>query len=329
MDSHVKYAHLYTVAVEKDARGERKARRLTSGSFHVRSFDWSPDGRTIVFDHQSNPTADVWPTTDISHVPADSGSVTSLVAWKGADTNPRYSPDGKLIAFESDGGDSRWARHGDLYVIPASGGEPRKLAETQDRNFGLFDWAGDGKEVYVTETDRISVRVYAVPLGGGKPRVVATGIGTYSGPALSKDGTTISFIHQTTEVAPDVYISGTRKFDPKKLSDVNADFPKLSMGRTEVITWKSKDGLDMEGLLTYPIGYEKGKRYPLVLRIHGGPAGVFIQSLPLKVLSIQSRLLLRRATLFCVPIRGEAPAMAWISGLQTSMIGGLVTMRMI
>lgn len=64
----------------------------------------------------------------------------------------------------------------------------------------------------------------------------------------------------------------------KKLSDANHDFPKLAMGKTEVVKWKSKDGKEIEGLLTYPVNYKVGNKYPLILNIHGGPTGVFVQT---------------------------------------------------
>jgi dipeptidyl aminopeptidase/acylaminoacyl peptidase len=108
--------------------------------------------------------------------------------------------------------------------------------------------------------------------------VVTTGSGTYSAISVSADGKMISYIHQTPEVAPEVFASPAAKLEPKKLSDANKDFPKLTMGKTEVMTWKSKDGKEIEGLVTYPVNYVKGRKYPLILNIHGGPAGVFMQS---------------------------------------------------
>ncbi|HAL56511.1 MAG TPA: hypothetical protein DCP63_08555 [Bacteroidetes bacterium] len=272
-----KCAHLYTVAVEKDGKGSRKTQRLTGGSFHVTSFDWSPDGKTIAFAHQASPSVDVWATMDLSTVPSDSGAVKSLVTRKGLDANPLYSPDGKWIAFASDNGDSRWARAIDIFVVPESGGEPKKLAETPDRSFGMINWSGDGKQIYGGETERTSARIYSLPIDGGKPRVLTTGVGNFSPASFNKDATVMACVIHPPETVPDVFVSSVKKFEPKKLTNVNADFPKLLLGRTDVITWKSTDGKEIEGLLTYPVGYEKGRKVPLILNIHGGPAGVFTQ----------------------------------------------------
>ncbi len=274
VDKNYRYAHLYAIEVE----GDRKNRRLTGGDFHVTSFDWSADGKTIAFSHQINPTVDMWPSSDISTVPSDSGAVKSLVSMKGSDSNPRYSPDGKWVAFSSDGGDPRWPGQNDIYVIAATGGQPRKLGETFDRRPGIIDWSADGKEIYISETEKTSSRVFALPVAGGKARVVTSGSGIVSGVSISKNGTAMAFIHQTTDFPPEVMITATRSFSGKKLSNVHSDYPKYPLGRTEVISWKSTDGREIEGILTYPVNYEKGRRYPLILNIHGGPAGVFTQS---------------------------------------------------
>jgi dipeptidyl aminopeptidase/acylaminoacyl peptidase len=272
-----KYNHLYVVTLAKNEKGERPVKRLTKGELQVVSFDWSPDGKTIAFGHQQTPLADSWQTSDISLVPSDSGAVRVLVAGKGADYSPLYAPDGQSIAYVSDGGTIAWATSDNVYVIPAGGGQAKKLGDTPDMQPNLVKWSPDGKELFFTEVDHTSTRLYALPLTG-KTRVVTTGAGTYGGPSLSADGKMIAFIHQTTEVAPDVFVTASAAFAPKKLSDANKDFPKLAMGKTEVIKWKSKDGREIEGLLTYPVNYKQGRKYPLILNIHGGPAGVFQQN---------------------------------------------------
>jgi dipeptidyl aminopeptidase/acylaminoacyl peptidase len=281
LDKNFKYSHLYTIRIDKDSNGKREIRRLTSGNFHITAFDWSADSKTIAFSHQINPSADEWSTSDIYSVPSDSGAVTTLVASPGADRYPRYSPDGKWLAFPSDMDDPNWALLSDVYLIPSGGGKPQKLAETPDRNFMYYGrflgWSSDSREIYIIEADRTSWRVFAIPADGEKPRVITKGPGNFTNASFSRNGNVMAFIHQTIDTPPDVYITGTLKFEPVKLTGVNADIPMLPMGKTEAISWKSVDGLEIEGLLTYPVNYKEGKRYPLILVIHGGPAGTFSQ----------------------------------------------------
>ena len=106
VDGGYKFSHLHMVKAD----GEKESRRLTKGAFNVKFFDWSPDGNRIAFDHTEVPGANAWTTSDISVVNVKSGSVKKIVTWGGSDSSPKYSPDGKLIAFVSDGGKSTWGR---------------------------------------------------------------------------------------------------------------------------------------------------------------------------------------------------------------------------
>ena len=95
---------------------------------------------------------------------------------------------------------------------------------------------------------------------------------------LMRNGThKFGFAWETMNRPPEAFVSAVEPFESKPASSVNGDLPDVPLGRTDVLRWKSKDGQEVEGLLTYPVGYEKGKRYPLLLVIHGGPSGVFTQ----------------------------------------------------
>jgi len=285
LDTNFKYSHLYTVTAEPDSRGSHAVKRLTSGAFHISGssaadipFDWSPDGKTIVFNHQADPTQDGWWTCDIASVPSDGGAVTQLVTWKGMDFAPRYSPDGKWIAFLSDGSIPRWMRYFEVFIIPSQGGEPRKLAALPDAvPQQLIGWSVDSRDIFVLEASHTSRRVFTHPVNGDTAQLITSGPGENTDVSLNKRGNVMAFVHQETEKAPELYITGTTRFKPSRLTDVNADLARLPMGKTEVIAWKSKDGLAIEGLLTYPVNYVKGRRCPLVLNVHGGPMGFFSQ----------------------------------------------------
>lgn len=278
VDQNFKYSHLYTITINKNSDGEREITRLTAGAFHVGAFDWSPDAKVIAFDHRDEPTEDNWPTTNISMVPSDSGEATLLVSWSGYDAMPHYSPDGKWLAFLSDNSSAKWADGGDIYIVPAQGGDPLKLPETPDRSIlGITGWSSSGKEIYITATNRTSHRIYSLPVNANKAHVVTSGDGNYTKVSLSRNGKVLALVHETPTLAPEVYISGTKKFAPRELTSVSDDYPKLKMGKTEIITWTSPDGMAIEGLLTYPIGYKAGEQHPLIVMVHGGPAWVSTQ----------------------------------------------------
>lgn len=282
VDQNYKFSHLYTAAVDKDGTGQRAQRRLTQGNFDVTSFDWSPDGKTLVFAHQPNPDINTDRVSgDISLVPADSGAIKPLVTTGGVDQNPRFSPDGRWVAFESTGTGPEPIGLKDLYVVAAAGGTARALPHTPDRTASLLGWDQKGSSVMASETFRTSGVVVSVPVmpeAGTEARILSPQIGTSSSFALAPAHNLMAYVYQTMDDAPEVFVSRMDGSQPKKISGIHDDLKLPELGKSEVITWKSKDGLEIEGIITYPVGYEKGKKYPVVLQIHGGPAGVFTES---------------------------------------------------
>jgi len=279
VDHRIQYSNLYTIAIKREGDENRKVRQLTYGKFHIQSFNWSPDGRTIVFDHQTSPSFNDWVKRDISTVSLDNGRIRSLVSWTGCDWSPMYSPDGKWIAFISDGGNPKWAWAIDGYIMPAQGGKITRLGSTPDRYFwSILSWRKDSKAFFVSESKRTHVLLYSIPIDGDSPEVITPPPGHYSHFSFSRDRDKTAFVFQKPEVMPDVYVSDLRSFKPRQLSQMNYNFSKFPIGRTEIIKWKSFDGLDIEGLLTFPINFMKTRKYPLVLSIHGGPTGVYSQT---------------------------------------------------
>ncbi len=95
------------------------------------------------------------------------------------------------------------------------------------------------------------------------------------GPTINRTGTAIGSGWESPSDPPEAFVASLAGGQPVQVSRANTDLGRLPLGETKVIRWKSKDGLDVEGLLTLPVGYEQGKKYPLILNIHGGPTGVF------------------------------------------------------
>ncbi len=276
IDENVKMSRLYVAPVEKGADGKREPKLLTPGSYTVGRFDWAPDGRTIVFEHQLTPLVDHWPRSDVSVVAVADGSVTPLAATPAAEAKPAYSPDGRWIAFTKSVEPTRWAQQTRVHVVAAGGGAVRALGATPDDSPAIIGWTADGRQVLAGEADRVTARVYAVPLDGSPPSAIATGSGSVGPATLNAAGTTLGFVSQDTDRAPEPFVVASGGGQPRQVATVQRTFPAAA--RTETVMWKSKDGRTVEGLLTYPDGYQTGTRVPLLLVIHGGPAGVFTRS---------------------------------------------------
>lgn len=279
VDEQIKLNRLWVIPIEKDANGKREPRQLTKENYNVSgNFDWSPDGKTIVFAHTLTPRADDWPSADISVVTVASGEAKRLVSTGAAENAPLYSPDGRWIAFVATDNPPTWARDAQVYIIAAGGGQARPLAETHDRQPDLVGWSADGQAIYFTETRGTIGRLSALPINGGRPQDLDRGDVDMLGVNLNATRTAFGFVGQTSARPTEAYVSRATAFAPVQVSRVNADFSSHITGRTEVVRWKSSDGMEIEGLLTYPVNYKAGLRYPLLLIIHGGPAGVFRQT---------------------------------------------------
>lgn len=279
-DTEFRFAHLHMVPLRPEAGGKRESVRLTEGEFHVGSFDWAPDGGRIVFSQQPDPRINTGRLDgDIAVVEVATRAVSPLVTEGGVHSNPLFSPDGRTVAFVSTGQQIEPIGLGDVYVVDAAGGPSRKLSDTPDRSANLLAWAPDGRSLYLTESVRTERHLVALPVDGGAPRMVTQGRGVFGSLSLSGDGTRLAFTFEDSDTPPDVHVSPVSRFAMRKISDVHAGVPRPSMGRSEVLTWRSQDGLfEIDGILTYPVGWQPGQRVPLLLNVHGGPAGVFSET---------------------------------------------------
>ena len=278
IDENIKVARLYVLPVQKDANGKRESRKLTTENYHVGDFDWSSDGSRIAFDHVKTPLANDWPTADVSIVEVASGKVTDLATTAAAENSPLYSPDGKSIAVLASDNPPRWAGAGSIQVFPAGGGQPKTLVGSFDASPAVAGWSADSKKIYFSEAKGTGTLIYALDIAANRIEEIKTTPAVYGGVTLNQTGTTFSFTRQTPDTPADAYVASANDFTPVQVTQVNADLKMPPVGRTEVISWKSKDGKEIEGLLTYPVGYQAGQRVPLILNIHGGPAGVFQQT---------------------------------------------------
>lgn len=278
VDQDFKFGHLYVTDVGDGGGEPNEARRLTEGEFHITAFTWAPDGARIAFSHQPDPRLNTGSLSDLSIVAVSDGEVVPLVNLGGTETTPVWSPGGDWIAFVGTGDQAEPIGLGDIYIVRPDGSEVTRLADTPDRTGGIQAWSMDGADVLVTQAVGVGRHLVRVPADGSPAATVTSGDGVYGSFSFASDADAMAFTYQEPELPADVHVATLSGADDTRLTEVNADVPLPEMGRTEVLRWTSDDGTPVEGLLTYPVGYEEGRRYPLILNVHGGPAGVFSRS---------------------------------------------------
>ncbi len=257
-----KRVHLYLADVETG-----NVRRLTNGAFSVSTFDWSPSGTEIAFDRGPGTGLDDLYRTDIYAVNVKSGELKPLVVRRGSDRNPVYSPDGRWLAFTTWNGAHDWLVEQEVHVMPAGGGESRNVSKAYDRTPEAIFWSGE--HLYVEGPYDTTTQLYRVKADGTNWTDV-TKVPGMIGDAQVHGGRA-AYVYQSPSEPPELFVDG------RQLTRHNDAYRSRELGETRLIRWKNpKDGLEIEGLLTLPVGYRSG-RVPLLTFVHGGPASRFDQ----------------------------------------------------
>jgi dipeptidyl aminopeptidase/acylaminoacyl peptidase len=278
VDENIKMSRLYVLQIQKDVNGKREPRKLTTESYNVSEFDWSADGSRVAFSHTKTPIANDWTTSDVSIIELASGKVTVLANTPASESDPLYSPDGKSIVILLSDNPPRWAQAGAIQIFSTSGGQPKTMVTSYDGQPDIAGWSADGKRLFFIEAKGTGSQIYALDVAANRVEEIKTTPAVYSGFNLNRSSTTFGFVRQTPDTPGDAFVASASDFTPVQITHANGDLKLPALGRTEVIRWKSKDGKEIEGLLTYPVGYQAGQRVPLILNVHGGPAGVFQQT---------------------------------------------------
>ena len=267
------------------------ARRLTSGNWSLPTvrppgsppspLNWSPDGSRIAFAKVPSPHSGDFSRSTIQVLDVASGAITSPGGGARTEGYAIFSPDGKQLAYwYARNGDGGYGR--DAFVVPVTGGTPRNVTAPIDRNMARTFWSRDGLSLLVGANDDRRVSLWQVPLSGGAPRKLDLD-GTSPSSSFWVDMTygangSIAFVGTTPTRPAELYYMSDATARPRRLTDLNAEVAALALGRTESIDWTSADGVKNNGTLTYPADFDKSRKYPLVLVIHGGPRAATLET---------------------------------------------------
>lgn len=270
-------AHLHLVDIDG---GE--PRRLTEGPFVVGSFNWSPDGESIAFDHRASSDPSQSGTADISIVRVDTGAVRSLVSQDGPDSGPVWSPDGSRIAF-STSMSSRWFYYTnrEIATVPADGGAVTVLTESFDEHASPLAWGPRG--LYFGASSRTWAYLYRLdPSTKQVTRLTHDRESMSFAFSFSRKFERVAFQSSDSKSLPEAVVAdlpGRPDDDGERLvastlTDSGRQVAEWTLGTREVISWKSRDETTIEGVLHKPADFRSGRRYPLLVVIHGGPTGI-------------------------------------------------------
>ena len=260
------------------------ARPLTTGKWSVgagelraaATIDWTPDGKSIVFDGVREGDADLkYQESSLYVVDVATAAIRELVTKPGSWSNPEVSPDGKLVAFTGYETSGRTHTVSDLFVVPIGGGAIRKISGDYDRDPANLKWSPDGSGVYFDADDRGSRNVqFAAQTGGVKSITTGTHVLTFD--SASKDlvaaGTSADFDHPQDVVRYSLKGGGPIA----KLTDVNGDvLAGKQLAKIEEVWYTSSGSTKVQGWIVKPPSFDASKKYPLILEIHGGPFSMY------------------------------------------------------
>lgn len=272
---------------------ESSLKALTSDAYCVRGlgdgrtqnteFEWSPDGSTLIFAYSPALGPDMFHIhSSIASLNLATGDVTE---WKKSDRYealPRYSPDGRFVAYLTGNTETLYSIDRRLAIRSAKGKHTRYLALTFNEGAflvgaSLLGWTAEGKHLLFLEPKHTKYHIVKVPIDGSEPQELQTQNLYFEDPVLSFDRTHLGFPSQSLTSPPEAFIANLTSFHPKQLSNLNAGQRHLPQLRTEKLSWMGANEFTIEGLLTYPVSYNPEKKYPLLLIIHGGPMGFYTE----------------------------------------------------
>ena len=235
---------------------------------------WSPDSTRIAF--VSNRTGHEYDddhNRDVFVVSASGGALTKISDHPFEDDMPRWSADGNQILFA---GQTKRREFAKLYIAPATGGVASQLV-TQDLDLipGALKWISPNEARFETGFHGTE-QMFRVDLAAHKTSQVTSGERSFHGFDINEKSGMMSYLANDFEHMDDVYVSALDGSRERRLTRVNEKlWSELTLASVQRLNYKSTDAWDIEGFLVKPINWESGKKYPLVLSVHGGPAGQY------------------------------------------------------
>jgi len=253
-----------------------QAKQITEGDdWNDSDPQWSPDGTRIAFvsnrsgkEYDENRNSDVWV------IAATGGALTKISDHDESDNSPRWSPDGKTIAFT---GELHDRDHPKVWLAPSTGGSPSVLAANGlDLIPTATEWSDDGKSIYFESGVKGEFQLFRIDLAKKSLEQISSGARAVRNVDFSAKTNTRVYLVNDFKHLDDLYVSDLEGTKERRLTNLNEGLWKqLQLADVERFTYKSADDWDVDGFMVKPIGFQEGRKYPVILSVHGGPAGQY------------------------------------------------------
>jgi dipeptidyl aminopeptidase/acylaminoacyl peptidase len=317
---------------EKNSLPVDAKRLITDPSMNVTDFSWSPDSTRIAFSATQNPMLAYRGNQDIYLLDlAKNNSVTKIVALPGPDFSPKFSLDGKSIAFNTALAQPYYYyANGHVAVVDVATvlakaattpADVRDLTAKFDEDPYLIEWGPDG--IYFGAQQKTAAHIFRVnPQSGEIQRISSPDSLLLEDASFTPDCKTIALVTEDPTHLGEVFVTSVAPFAPRKLTDMTAQVQDWNLGKPEVVSWKSQDGAEIQGILYKPADYDPSKKYPLFVEIHGGPTGTSVPTLSAAEYAYPIQQFLAKGALVLQPnYRGSAGYGAKFRALNVRNLG--------
>ncbi len=265
-DENFQHRHLWKIDI-----ASRAETRITSGDFSVTWYELSSDGTRVAHHRAPSPNFGDGGQSEVWVMDANGGNAVALTRNDISESSAALSPDGSQVLFLAQANERFDTYYNaNLFVVPATGGAARDLTSGFGHEVTDAAWSGDGRTIYFVANMGVHSQLFELSVSGGTPRALTSGAHAIGGWSYLPARRQHLFTKDDPASAGDVWTMTSGA--PTQVSHVFDRYAKdFRLPRQEKVEWKGADGVTVEGLLFYPLDYEAGRRYPLVVQTHGGP----------------------------------------------------------
>jgi dipeptidyl aminopeptidase/acylaminoacyl peptidase len=256
----------------------REEKKVTDEEFFVGSFDVSPDTTHVVFSARYTNRRNDADKNEIYLLDLASGEKTQLTDNNAPESVAEWSPDGKMFTFTA-ADDREWLnRNTKIWLLDPMLAEHRLLSGKFEGSPRGAEWTADGRHLLFSGQQGTDTNLYRLDVETGDVEQLTDLEGTMNVSSWSADRTKYVYSFSDYDTPEDLWVGFIDGSEPVRLTHANPQIDELQLADMRIVRWESHDGMEIEGLLHLPVGHVDGERAPLILNIHGGPAGVFSNS---------------------------------------------------